>query len=478
VNERQDLTMRKSKKHRKSKEEIEIFDPLGAPNDLSSSGTGDRGRSVYELLSRLERQRAETESLMEKIVDYRNLGEAYEQVRRNGGTGGVDGMSVESLRHWLRAHVEVLRQELLEERYKVSPVKKVEIPKTGGGVRTLGIPTAKDRLVQQAIHQVLNPYYDPHFSDSSYGFRSGIGAHQAIETASGYVASGREWVVDIDLEKFFDTINQDRLMQRMSKGIGDKRLLRLINNFLKADMMSDGLIEQRVSGTPQGGPLSPLLSNIVLDELDMELEKRGHKFCRYADDCNIYVRSERAGKRVMETMIEYIEGKLKLRVNRTKSGVRHCSTVKFLGYTILSGGDIRVSDKSQERLKDKIREICQRNRGVKFEQVIVELNTTIMGWSSYFRKANKWLSDYRHIDGWIRRKLRCYRLKQCGRKYTIYKMLREMGIPNGKSWNVALYSQDWWEMSNRSAVNQAMNNQWFAQKGLRSIYAEMTRKRH
>jgi RNA-directed DNA polymerase len=473
--------MRKSKEHEQSKRQPEqghLFGSSGAPKALLSGGTGEHGGSVHELLSRLERQRAETESLLEQIVDYRNLGEAYEQVRRNGGACGVDGMSIEGLQDWLLLHLETLRHELLTEQYKVSAVKKVEIPKPGGGVRTLGIPTVKDRLVQQAIHQVLNPYYDPHFSESSYGFRSGIGAHQAIESASAYVAEGREWVVDIDLEKFFDTINQDRLMQRLSKGIGDKRLLRLINNFLKADMMSDGLTEQRVSGTPQGGPLSPLLSNIVLDELDRELEKRGHKFCRYADDCNIYVRSERAGERVMSTMIGFIEGKLKLRVNRAKSGVRHCSTVKFLGYTILSGGDVRVSDKSEERLKDKIREICQRNRGIKFEQVITELNTVITGWSSYFRKANKWLSNYRDIDSWIRRKLRCYRLKQCGRKYTIYKMLRELGIPERKSWNAVIYSQNWWAMSNSPAVNQAMNNQWFAQKGLRSVYAELTRNRH
>jgi RNA-directed DNA polymerase len=473
--------MRKSKEHERSKrqpEQGDLFGPSGAPKALLSGGTGERGGSVHELLSRLERQRAETESLLEQIVDYRNLGEAYEQVRRNGGASGVDGMSVEGLQDWLVLHLETLRLELLADRYKVSAVKRVEIPKPGGGVRTLGIPTVKDRLVQQAIHQILNPYYDRHFSESSYGFRSGIGAHQAIESASAYVAEGREWVVDIDLEKFFDTINQDRLMQRLSKGIGDKRLLRLINNFLKADMMSDGLTEQRLAGTPQGGPLSPLLSNIVLDELDREVEKRGHKFCRYADDCNIYVRSQRAGERVMSTMIEFIEGKLKLRVNRAKSGIRHCGSVKFLGYTILSGGDVRVSDKSRERLKDKIREICQRNRGIKFEQVVTELNTVITGWSSYFRKANKWLSDYRDIDSWIRRKLRCYRLKQCGRKYTIYKMLRELGIPERKSWNAVMYSQDWWAMSNTQAVNQAMNNQWFAQKGLRSVYAELTRNRH
>lgn len=474
--------MRKSKEHRKSKGkggQFNLFDPPpAAPHDLTLGGTGERVAGVYELLSRLERQRAETESLLEKIVDYRNLKEAHEQVRQNGGSAGIDGMSVEGLTVWLVGHIEQFRAEVLEERYAATAVKKVEIPKPNGGVRTLGIPTVKDRLLQQAIHQVLNGYYDPHFSESSYGFRPGRGAHQAMGQAAQYVAEGREWVVDIDLEKFFDKINHDRLMQRLSKGIGDKRLLRLINGFLKVGTMCGGLEEQRTSGTPQGGPLSPLLSNIVLDELDRELEERGHTFCRYADDCNIYVRSERAGRGVMASITKFIEGKLKLRVNHDKSGVRHCSTVKFLGFTLLSGGNIRVSDKAREGLKVKIREMCQRNRGVKFEQVITELNTTIMGWTTYFRKANKWLSDYRSIDGWVRRKLRCYRLKQCGRKYTIFKMLHGMGISEGQSWNTVMYSQGWWEMSYRLASNQAMSNQWFAQQGLRSIYAEMTRKKH
>ena len=473
--------MRKSKEHRKSQGtggQIKLFAPTpAAPPDLISGSTGERIGVVYELLSRLERQRADTELMLEKIVDYRNLKEAHEQVRQNGGSAGVDGMGVEGLTAWLVDNIEQFRRDVLDERYEVSAVKKVEIPKPNGGVRILGIPTAKDRLLQQAIHQILNGYYDPYFSESSYGFRPGRGAHQAIDQAAQYVAGGREWVVDIDLEKFFDRINHDRLMQRLSKGIGDKRLLRLINGFLKAGMMCGGIEEQRTSGTPQGGPLSPLLSNIVLDELDRELERRGHTFCRYADDCNIYVGSERAGKGVMESVTKFIESKLKLRVNRDKSGVRHCSTVKFLGYTLLSGGNIRVADKSKESLKGKIREICQRNRGVKFEQIISELNTTIRGWTTYFRKANKWLSDYRSIDGWVRRKLRCYRLKQCGRTYTIFKLLRKMGIPEKQSWNTAMYGKSWWNKSNLLATNQAMSNQWFTQQGLRSIYAEMTRKK-
>ena len=288
-----------------------------------------------------------------------------------------------------------------------------------------------------------------------------------------YIKEGKQWVVDIDLENFFDTINHDRLMQRLSKTVSDKKLLRLINAYLKAGMMEDGITEQRIAGTPQGSPLSPLLSNIVLDELDKELERREHNFCRYADDCNIYVGSRKAGERVMETIVKFIEKKLKLKVNRSKSGVKHCSEVKFLGYTILSGGGIRVADKAIDRFKDKVRMITRRNRGVKFEQVIKELNLVLVGWSNYFRLANTWLGSFRALDGWIRRKLRCYRLKQCGRKYSIVKFLRGLGCPEPKSWNVVIYSQGWWNMSKKTAVGHAMSVEWFTQLGLQSFTCRM-----
>jgi RNA-directed DNA polymerase len=248
----------------------------------------------------------------------------------------------------------------------------------------------------------------------------------------------------------------------------------LIHAYLRAGMMEGGLVEQRTAGTPQGGPLSPLLSNIVLDELDKELEKRGHSFCRYADDCNIFVNSRRAGERVLATIIKFIEGKLKLKVNREKSGVRHCSEVKFLGYTCLPDGGIRVADKSINRLKDKVKEITRRNRGVRFDQLIKELNLVIKGWTNYFTLANRWLSEFNALDSWIRRKLRCYRLKQCGRRYTIVKLLTSMGIPIQKSWNVVMYCQDWWAMSKKVAVGHAMNNQWFAAQGLLSLKERMS----
>ncbi len=463
--------MRKNRMQQKNEKviQLDLFKDPGKPANYLEGGTNKCSLSGVELLSQLEKQRTLTGNLLEEVVDYGNLLKAYQRVLKNGGKGGVDKMEVEELGNWLQKNQQSLRSEVLAERYEVNFVRKAIILKPDGGERLLGIPTVRDRMIQQSIHQVLNRYYDPLFSESSYGFRQGRNAHQAIERACLYIKSGNEWVVDIDLEKFFDKVNHDRLMQRLSKGIGDKRLLRLIKSYLQAGIMTDGLIEQRTAGTPQGSPLSPLLSNIVLDELDKELEKRGHSFCRYADDCNIYVKSKKAGERVMLSMIKFIEQRLKLKVNRKKSGVRHCSDTKFLGYTLLPGGNVRISDTSIKRLKDKVRGITRRNRGVKFEQVIKELNTVIIGWTNYFYLANRWLSELRVIDGWIRRKLRCYRLKQCGRKYTTYKFLSNLGIPDNTSWNVVMYSQGWWAMSLKQAVGNAMGIKWFAQHGLQSI---------
>jgi RNA-directed DNA polymerase len=442
----------------------------GELHPAQDGGTVVERISRDELLSLLSRQLTLTNNLLERIVDYVNLIKASRRVVSNGGSIGIDGMETSALPQWLESNLSTLQTSLLEGSYEVSAVRKVEIPKPNGGKRTLGIPTVKDRLIQQAIHQELNRFYDPLFSTHSYGFRPGRSAHQAVLKASEYVKAGKEWVVDIDLEKFFDKINHDRLMQRLSKGIGDKTLLRLIRSYLTAGVMEGGLSTQRISGTPQGGPLSPLLSNVVLDELDKELESRGHDFCRYADDCNIFVGSKKAGERVMLSMIDFIENKLKLKVNLKKSGVRHCSEVKFLGYTLLEGGQIRVSDQSIERLKDTFRRITRRNRGVSFASIISELNTIIRGWSNYYRLANSWLTQFRELDSWLRRKLRCYRLKQCGRPYTIYKFLRSQGIKESSSWNVVMYSHGWWNMSKKEAVNRAMPNRWFFHLGLLSIF--------
>lgn len=469
--------MRKDSYRQKSEggTQLKLFASQREPAVSQTNGTGMAIGSGVELFSRLAQQRALTENILERIVDYGNIDKAYRQVIANQGSSGTDGMEVDDLRHWLGNNLKELQTTILNEQYRPKAVRKVEIPKPNGGTRMLGIPTVKDRLIQQAIHQELNRWYEPHFRDNSYGFRIGRNAGQAILQASRYIAEGKEWVVDIDLENFFDTINHDRLMQRLSKGIGDKRLLRLINAYLNTGIMINGLMEQRTAGTPQGSPLSPILSNIVLDELDRELEKRGLNFCRYADDCNVYVGSRKAGERVLASLTDFIEKRLKLKVNREKSGVRHCSEVKFLGYTVLPEGKIRVSDKSIERFKSKVKELTKRNRGVKLEQIVKELNAVITGWANYFHLANCWLSDIRSLDSWIRRKLRCYRLKQCGRKYTIFKFLHNLGIPERKSWNVVMYSQGWWAMSGKVAVNQALNLQWFARLGLQSLLVRMDR---
>ena len=469
--------MRKDKMQQKntSGKQIKLFTNKGEPAEGEVSGTDSTTDTGVELSSRLDQQRTLTENILERIVDYVNVNKAYQQVKSNKGSSGIDGMEVEELGQWMGSHLKELQESILQEKYAVSAVRKVEIPKPTGGIRMLGIPTVKDRLVQQAIHQELNRYYEPYFSEYSYGFRTGRNAGQAILQAADYISLGMEWVVDIDLEKFFDKINHDRLMQRLSKGIGDKRLLRLINAYLKTGIMTGGLIEQRTSGTPQGSPLSPLLSNIVLDELDRELEKRGLHFCRYADDCNVFVRSKKAGERVLKSLTDFIEKKLKLKVNRDKSGVRHCSDVKFLGYTVMPQGKIRVADKSIERFKFKIKEQTIRNRGVKLAQIVKELNAIIIGWTNYFHLANSWLNTFRELDGWLRRRLRCYRLKQCGRKHSIFKFLRSFNIPINTCWNVVMYSHGWWNMSHNKAVNNAMNLQWFAQQGLHSLHSRMSR---
>jgi RNA-directed DNA polymerase len=419
-------------------------------------------------LSLLARNRALAMTLLDTVVSRINLNQAHKAVKRNGGTAGIDGMQVEELGEWLNEHRQRFITEVLSEDSQPQAVLGVEIPKPNGGMRLLGIPTVVDRMLQQAIHEQLNKLYDPLFSEHSYGFRPGRSALDAVEQASQYIKKGYEWVVDIDLKSFFDTINHDRLMQRLSKGIGDKRLLRLIRRYLRAGLMQDGLESQRISGTPQGGPLSPLLSNIVLDELDKELEKRGHNFCRYADDCNIYVRSEAAGNRVLRSITRFIEKKLKLKVNREKSGVRHCSQVKFLGYTVMPEGKIRIADKSITRFKKKIKQITKRNRGVSFTSVLQEVNVVMRGWVGYFRLADTWL-PWRELDGWIRRRLRCYRLKQCGRIYTVFKFLRSLGVSESKAWNTVIYGGSWWHLSAKPICQNAMNQSWFDRQGLYSL---------
>jgi len=421
--------------------------------------------------------RALTACLMEEVCRRDNLNEAYRRVKTNRGAPGVDGMTVAELAHWLKEHRETLIASLLDGSYQPQPVRGVQIPKPGGGVRQLGIPTVVDRLVQQAILQVLDPLLDPTLSASSYGFRSGRSAHDALAAARQYVAEGRVIVVDLDLEKFFDRVNHDILMARLARRILDKRLLRIIRRFLQAGMMSNGVCVEREEGTPQGGPLSPLLANLLLDDLDKELEKRGHRFCRYADDCNIYVQSKAAGERVLASVTRFLESKLKLRVNREKSAVAFVQERKFLGYRLLVGGGLGLAPVSLQRVRDRIRQITRRNRGVSLDRMISELNSFLTGWVTYFRHAacRNHLGD---LDSWLRRKLRCVRLKQCKRVQTIADFLQRLNVPSRRAWMTAACGQGWWRMAKLPAANEALSVRWFMGQGLINLVGRHAALQH
>jgi RNA-directed DNA polymerase len=443
------------------------------------------GQNVKGAAERLERQadrageqeRALTENIMRVICSIENMTRAYKQVRRNKGSAGIDGVGVEEFCKWYAEHEMELIESLLTGAYQPSPVRGVEIDKPDGGKRLLGIPTVKDRVIQQAIQQILSPQYEREFSEYSYGFREKRNAHQALKKAQEYVSEGRTMVVDIDIEKFFDRVNHDRLMYKLSLKIKDKVLLQLIRKFLQSGIMLGGLVSQRIEGTPQGSPLSPLLSNIVLDELDKELEKRGHKFCRYADDCNIYVRSEKSGRRVMESITNFIEKVLKLKVNQEKSKVDVCYKCKFLGYKALQNGELGIAEEKIKRLREKIREITRRNRGKSLEEIIKELNQRLSGWLNYFRYA-KMLNQLQRLESWIRHKLRCYRLKQCKRAIGIKRFLTSLGVLERSSWLIALSGKGWWRLSGTPQAQQAMSIDWFVKQGLYSLTQNYVKLNH
>jgi RNA-directed DNA polymerase len=438
-------------------------------NEVETGGTRLPSHGRQQAFTTFETQRALTMDLMEQVCDPKNLLRAYRRVRSNKGKPGVDGMTVHELADWLREHSEALTTSLLEGTYRPQPVRGVLIPKPGGGQRQLGIPVVVDRLVQQMILQVLEPIFDPTFSDSSYGFRPARSPHMALEQARQYVNwEGREFVVDLDLEKFFDRVNHDILMSRIARRIGDKRLLRIIRGFLQAGLMQEGVCVSREEGTPQGGPLSPLLANLLLDDLDQLLESRGHRFCRYADDCNIYVRSMAAGNRVMESVVRFLEGKLKLKVNRDKSAVAPVGERKFLGHRLLLNGKLGISPKSVNNAKDKIRQITRRNRGVSFAKVIEELNSFLSGWILYYRYA-ACRGELQRLDEWIRRKLRCYRLKQRKRSKSAADFLRSLGLPRCEAVPLASSGKGWWRLCNCRPVKAALTNAWFCTQGLVSL---------
>jgi RNA-directed DNA polymerase len=433
--------------------------------DSGERGTQAGATEGPQVPAVFEKTQVLTKQLMEQVVGRSNLNDAYKRVKANGGAPGPDGMTTGELYGWLNLHREELIQSLLDGRYQPQPVRRKEIEKPGGGIRKLGIPTVVDRLVQQMILQVLDPILDPTFSGSSYGFRRGRSAEQALNAASEYVRDGRVIVVDLDLEQFFDRVNHDILMSRLAHRIADKRLLRIVRAFLTAGIMVNGVCIDQDEGTPQGGPLSPLLSNLMLDELDKELERRGHRFCRYADDCNIYVQSKAAGERVMASVSQFLEGKLKLRVNRAKSAVAFVSERKFLGYRLLAGGKLALAPRSLKRLKDKIRQITKRNRGRSLKAVVQELNNMLPGWVNYFRHAAM-KGHLLELDEWIRRKLRCYRLKQRKRGRSIKDYLVTLGLPLERAWILAKSGKGWWVLSHTPPIHEAMNGKWFEQIGL------------
>jgi RNA-directed DNA polymerase len=405
--------------------------------------------------------------LMERVVERGNLKAALKRVRQNKGSPGIDGMTVEELLPWLVENWEVVRAQLLDGTYQPAPVREQEIPKSGGGVRKLGIPTVLDRLIQQAVLQVLQPMFDPTFSKHSHGFRPGRSAHEAVCEAQRYIQEGRRWVVDVDLEKFFDRVNHDVLMGRLEKRIGDERMLRLIRGYLNAGIMANGVVMERYEGTPQGGPLSPLLANVLLDEVDKELEKRGHAFVRYADDCNVYVWSKRAGEDVMETLKRLYAG-LRLRINEAKSAVARPWDRKFLGYSfwVAPGRKVkrRVAPKALAAMKERIREITSRSGGRSVRKVAEELRGYLLGWKAYFR-----LSDtpgiFEQLDEWIRHRMRALQLKHWKRGTTAFRELVSLGAPRELAARIAGNLRRWWKNASM-ALNIVMPTSYFDRLGV------------
>ena len=412
------------------------------------------------------------DDLMDQVVNRENLIRALKRVRANKGSPGIDGMTVDDLTGYLCEQWPRIREELLRGDYRPQPVREVSIPKPGGGTRHLGIPTVMDRFIQQAILQVLDPIFDPTFSASSYDFRPHRRAHQAVTQAKRYVAEGYEWVVDMDLEKFFDRVNHDILMGRLAKRIGDTRVLRVICRYLQAGIMVNGVVQERWEGTPQGGPLSPLLSNILLDELDKELERRGHRFCRYADDANVYVKSQRAGERVFESIENFLLKRLKLRVNREKSAVARYHERGFLGFGFTSGKNLKIklTDTSLMRCKERIRAITRRSRGVPLARVIEELGTFLRGWLGYFRLIET-LTILKDLDSWIRRRLRCFMVKRwINNCRTRYSNLVKLGVNGLQACAAAVSRKGPWAMSNMKPFKIAMSNRFFTEQGFRSLF--------
>jgi len=411
------------------------------------------------------------EQLMEEVCERENCLRAYKRVKANKGSPGIDGITVGKLPGYLKEHWPAIRVQLLEGTYKPQPVKRVEIPKPDGGVRKLGIPTVLDRMVQQAVMQVLQGRWDAEFSEHSHGFRPGRSAHQAVAEAQRYVAEGKRWVVDLDLEKFFDRVNHDKLMAAVARRVADKRMLKLIRAFLTAGVMENGLVGPVEEGTPQGGPLSPLLSNLVLDELDRELDRRNHCFVRYADDCNIYVRSRRAGERVKRNITVFIERRLKLKVNEAKSAVARPAERTFLGFSMTSGGEIKrsIAPKALTRFKQKVRALTGRTRGIRIGQMTKELSSYLRGWKGYFGYCET-PSVLEELDQGIRRRLRSVIWKQWKRGTQRYRLLRQRGVNHALAATTAGSPHGPWRIAKSPAMHVAFPVSYFDSLGVPRLF--------
>ncbi len=444
-------------------------------SSLSAGETCEAGREEPESFPTVNAPEspASTNRLMEEVCERENLKEALRRVKSNKGSPGIDGMSVNELPAYLVEHWPAIREQLLCGTYKPKPVKRVEIPKPDGGVRKLGIPTVLCRLIQQAVLQVLQRQWDSTFSEYSYGFRPGRSAHQAVAQAQQYIAEGRSWCVDLDLEKFFDRVNHDKLMGQIAKRVGDKRLLKLIRAFLNVGVMENGLVSPSVEGTPQGGPLSPLLSNLVLDELDHELERRGHRYVRYADDCNIYVRSERAGQRVMESVTQFITKELKLKVNETKSAVARPQERKFLGFSFTAGPEPKrvIAPKALDRFKQRIREITRRAKGVSMETTIEELAPYMRGWCSYFGFCET-PEVLVSLTRWVRLRLRAAMWRQWKTSRRRRAALIGLGVRGRLVSNTADSGLGPWHLAKSKALSVGLSNAYFKSLGLPSLVEE------
>jgi RNA-directed DNA polymerase len=454
----------------KTEEWRECFPPVEGVDVYYPSS----GRVREEWLSDCAEERVLTSRQLSEVAELGNLERACRKVIANGGSPGVDGMTTKELSEWFDGNWRKLQTEIQRGTYRPQPVLSVEIPKSSGGKRNLGIPTVVDRLVQQAVHQVLSPRYERIFSENSYGFRPGRSAHDALHKSSNYINQGYGWIVDIDLEKFFDTVNQQRLMWLLSRRIGDKGILKLVHRMLKSGIITGGLVSQRVAGTPQGGPLSPLLSNVVLDELDKELERRGHRFVRYADDVRIYCRSREAAHRVMGSVSKYIETRLRLRVNREKSSVCRGVGTNFLGHSFLDDGTLILSKASERRFRQGLRPLTGRGRGISLDDLLAEVNSKVRGWLNYFRYA-KMKGRLSVMVGWLQHRIRCFRLKQCKRAMGIARFLMKLDVPEWRSWLMALSGKGWWRLSSTPQAHEAMNAKWFEARGLYNLMANYQR---